>query len=99
MCRAFVTSVFQAEDYMGAQFDIVHAHDWMTSNAMVWIKQGHGRRGVLTIHSTEYGRCGNNFYSGPSKCIMDHERHGTYCADRVITVSRALKNEIQWIYN
>ncbi len=99
MCRAFVTSVFKTEDYMGAHFDVVHAHDWMTSNAMIWIKQGRGRKGILTMHSTEYGRNGNNFYGGRSQRIMDHERHGTFCADRVITVSNALKGEIQWIYN
>ena len=99
MCRAFVTSVFQAEDYMGAHFDIVHAHDWLASNAMVWIKQGRGRKGILTLHSTEYGRCGNNFYKGRSARIMDHERHGTYVADKVITVSWALTSEIKWIYN
>ncbi len=99
MCRSFVTTVFQVEDYMGAHFDIVHAHDWLTSNAMVWIKQGRGRKGILTIHSTEYGRCGNNFYGGPSVRIRDHERHGTYCANKVITVSYALKNEIMWMYN
>ena len=99
MCRAFVGAVFHTEDYMGAHFDIVHAHDWMTSNAMVWIKQGRGRKGILTIHSTEYGRCGNRFFEGPSRRIMDHERHGTACADRVITVSHALRGEVQWIYN
>ena len=99
MCRAFVNTVFHVEDYMGAPFDIVHAHDWMTSNAMVWIKQGRGRKGIITLHSTEYGRCGNNFYGGRSARIMDHERHGSFCADRVITVSGALKNEIKWIYN
>lgn len=99
MCRAFVHTVFQVEDYMGANFDIVHAHDWLTSNAMVWIKQGRGRRSVLTIHSTEYGRCGNNFFGGRSSRIRDHERHGTYCADRVISVSNSLKKEIQWMYN
>ncbi len=99
MCRAFVSAVFHTEDYMGAGFDIVHAHDWMASNAMVWIKQGRGRKGILTIHSTEYGRSGNNFYGGRSQRIMDHERHGTYCADRVITVSWSLKGEVMWIYN
>lgn len=99
MCRAFVDSVFHTENYMGAHFDIVHAHDWMASNAMVWIKQGRNRKGVVTIHSTEYGRCGNNFYGGRSSRIMDHERHGTYTADKVITVSQMLKSEIGWIYN
>ena len=99
MCRSFVTSVFHTEDYMGAHFDIVHAHDWLTSNAMVWIKEGKGRKGILTIHSTEYGRCGNNFWGGPSARIRDHERHGTFCADKVIAVSNVLKNEVLWMYN
>jgi len=99
MCRAFVHAVFNVEDYMGAHFDIVHAHDWLTSNALVWIKQGRGRKAILTIHSTEYGRCGNNFYNGRSARIRDHERHGTYCADRVITVSHTLKREVMWMYN
>ncbi|MEI6817890.1 MAG: glycosyltransferase family 4 protein [Bacteroidota bacterium] len=99
MCRSFVTNVFQVEDYMGARFDVVHAHDWLTSNAMVWIKQGRGRKGILTMHATEYGRSGNNFSGGQSARIRDHERHGAYCADRVISVSRTLKKELMWMYN
>ncbi len=98
MCRSFVHHLFQTENYVGG-FDIVHAHDWLASNAAVWIKQGRGRKMVLSIHSTEYGRCGNNFWGGPSARIRDHERHGTYCAERIITVSQALKNEIMWMYN
>ena len=99
MCRSFVYHLFATEDYTGAGFDVVHAHDWLTSNAMVWIKEGRGRKGILTIHSTEYGRCGNAFWDGPSARIRDHERHGTYSADRVIAVSETLKKEIMWMYN
>jgi glycosyltransferase involved in cell wall biosynthesis len=99
MCRSFVRHLFAVEDHMGAGFDVVHAHDWLASNAMAWAKQGRGRKGILTIHSTEYGRCGNNFWGGPSARIRDHERHGTYCADRVIAVSQALKGEVMWMYN
>jgi glycosyltransferase involved in cell wall biosynthesis len=51
------------------------------------------------MHSTEYGRCGNNFFGGNSARVRDHERHGTYCADRVVAVSHALKNEVMWMYN
>ncbi len=98
MCRAFVDAFFQTENHIG-RFDIIHAHDWLASNALVWIKEARAHKAVLTIHSTEYGRCGNNFYGGDSARIRDHERHGTYCADRVITVSNALKNEIIWMYN
>ncbi len=97
MCRSFVHHVFQTEDFVGP-FDIVHAHDWLAANAMIWIKQGRGRKGILTIHSTEYGRCGNNFYGGRSAIIREIERAGTYCADRVIAVSHALRNEIMWMY-
>ena len=99
MCRAMVDAVFHTEDYMGDHFDVVHAHDWLTANAMIWIKRGRGRRTIFTIHSTEYGRCGNNFYGGGSDRIRGIEWQGAYEADRVVTVSGALKNEVQWIYN
>jgi glycosyltransferase involved in cell wall biosynthesis len=95
--RSLVHHVFETEDFIGA-FDIVHAHDWLASNAMVWIKEGRGRPGVLTMHSTEYGRCGNQFYNGSCQRIRDHERHGMYCADQIITVSNALKYEVRWMY-
>jgi len=99
MCRSFVWHFIQTEDYIGG-FDVVHAHDWLASNAMVWIKQARPlHRTVLTMHSTEYGRCGNNFWGGDCNRIRDHERHGTYCADRVIAVSGVLKGELMWMYN
>jgi glycosyltransferase involved in cell wall biosynthesis len=97
MCRAFVHAFFGVEDNVG-RFDIVHAHDWLASNAVVWIKEGRGRKSILTMHSTEYGRNGNRFFGGQSTRVQDHERHGTYCADRVITVSNQLKEEIKWLY-
>ncbi|HVS37434.1 MAG TPA: glycosyltransferase family 4 protein [Gemmataceae bacterium] len=98
MCRSFVHVFFAVEDHVG-RFDVVHAHDWLASNAVVWIKEGRGRRAVLTMHSTEYGRNGNRFFGGQAVRVQDHERHGTYCADRVITVSNQLKAEIGWLYN
>jgi glycosyltransferase involved in cell wall biosynthesis len=99
MCRSFTHHFFKCEDHIGG-FDIIHAHDWLASNAMVWIKQARpSHKAVLTMHSTEYGRCGNNFYNGTSARVRDHERHGTYCADKVIAVSHALKGELGWMYN
>jgi len=97
MCRSFVDHVYQTEDFIGP-FDIIHAHDWLASNAMIWIKEGRGRKGILTIHSTEYGRCGNSFCSGRSAAVREGERAGTYSADNVIAVSRALKEEVMWMY-
>ena len=97
MCRSFVHHLFETENYIGA-FDVVHAHDWLAANAMIWIQQERHRRAILTIHSTEYGRCGNNFYSGQSGRIRDQERGGVHRADRVITVSHSLKHEVEWMY-
>lgn len=97
MCRSFVHHFFQVEDGIG-RFDIVHAHDWLASNAVVWIKEGRRHRAVLTMHSTEYGRNGNRHYSGQSTRVADHERHGTYCVDRIVTVSNLLKEEIKLLY-
>lgn len=98
MCRSMVHRFFAVEDAMG-HFDIIHAHDWLTSNACVWIKEGRHNKMILTIHSTEYGRCGNNFYNSSSERIRHHEEHGSYCADKVITVSNTLGREVQWIYH
>jgi len=97
MCRSFVDRVFEVEDLVG-RFDIIHAHDWLTANAMIWIKQGRGHQCLFTIHSTEYGRCGNAFPMGRSERIRRQERAGTYWADRVIAVSQATKDEITWMY-
>ncbi len=97
MCRAFVHQFFAVEDSIG-KFDIVHSHDWLASNAAVWAKQGRDRKAVLTMHSTEYGRNGNRHLGGQAHRVADHERHGTYCVDKVITVSGQLRNEIGWLY-
>jgi glycosyltransferase involved in cell wall biosynthesis len=89
--------VFIIEDMIGP-FDVVHAHDWLAANAMIWIKQGRARKAILTIHSTEYARCGNTFPGGRSHRIREQERAGTYWADKVICVSHATKNEVTWMY-
>jgi glycogen synthase len=97
MCRSFVDHLFRTEDLIGA-FDVVHAHDWLVANALIWSKQRRNRKGVFSMHSTEYGRCGNNFGGGQSVRIRAQERAGTYWADRVIAVSNSLRNEVQWMY-
>ncbi|MFB3891821.1 MAG: glycosyltransferase family 4 protein [Phycisphaerae bacterium] len=97
MCRWFVDRVFDVEDLLG-RFDLIHAHDWLTANAMIWIKQGRGHPCVFTVHSTEYARCGNCFPNGRSHRIRCQERAATYWADRVLAVSHATKKELLWMY-
>jgi glycosyltransferase involved in cell wall biosynthesis len=95
--RRWVDAVLRAEDELG-RFDLVHAHDWLSADAMAWVTAGRPRPTVFTIHSTEYGRCGNNFYEGESARIRQIERGGLHAADLVIAVSEALKAEIMWMY-
>ncbi|MGC2325052.1 MAG: glycosyltransferase family 4 protein [Terriglobales bacterium] len=97
MCRSFAHHVCAAEDAHGP-FDVIHAHDWLAGNALIYIKQGRGRKTVLTLHSTEYGRSGNHFHNGRSERVRHQERAAAYWCDRVITVSYSLKKEIMWMY-
>jgi glycosyltransferase involved in cell wall biosynthesis len=98
LCRSLVHYVFETENLLGP-FDVIHAHDWLTANAMIWIKQGRGRKCVYTLHSTEYGRCGDQFPAGEASVrVRAQERAGSYWADRVIAVSNALRKEASWMY-
>jgi len=46
LCRPIVDRVFEVEDLVG-HFDVIHAHDWLAANAMIWIKQGRGHTCLL----------------------------------------------------
>ncbi|KAL8275236.1 hypothetical protein Esti_000820 [Eimeria stiedai] len=93
MCESFIACMLSVEEAMGAQFEICHAHDWLAARALVRAKQM-GRSSVLTMHSTEFGRCGNNNYGGVSKQIRDIEAEACHVADRVICVSGVLAEEV-----
>jgi glycosyltransferase involved in cell wall biosynthesis len=98
MGNAFVYFIGQTETYQGRRFDIVHAHDWLCAKGIVQAKNDRGSRVVLTLHSTEYGRCGNQVRAGISARVAAVESEGAYVADRVLTVSPALANEVKWLY-
>ncbi|MHC1585590.1 MAG: glycosyltransferase family 4 protein [Candidatus Syntropharchaeia archaeon] len=98
MCSSLAHHFFETENVSGG-FDIVHAHDWLTVPALAEVKNARNKKAVFTIHSTEYGRCGNNFFDGQSKRIQELEWYGGYISDRVITVSHKMKEEIMWIYH
>ena len=99
MCCSFAWRLGEVESGLGGHFDIIHCHDWLTEKALVQIKNNMHRKTVFTLHSTEYGRCGNNSYSGQSARISSIEAEGSYVADRVITVSGVLADEVKRVYN
>ncbi|MCP4245868.1 MAG: glycosyltransferase family 4 protein [bacterium] len=99
MCDSIVWHFGETEQFVGGGgFDVVHGHDWLCSKALVHAKNDHGKPAVMTVHSTEFGRCGNAHYPGRSAQIRDLEWEGSYVADRVICVSETLGREVQQIY-
>ena len=97
MGNAFVYFMAQTEAYQGSRFDIVHGHDWLCVKGLVQAKNDHRHPVVVTYHSTEFGRAGNR---GPnSGRISAIEAEGAYIADRVITPSAALADEVSWLYH
>ncbi len=64
-------------------FDIIHAHDWMTFLAGVEVKKTTGKPLVLHVHALLYDRAG----ADARGWIYDLEKYGMEEADRVIPVS------------
>lgn len=69
-------------------FDIIHAHDWLTYSAGIAAKQVSGKPLVVHMHATEFDRSGENYNTN----VYDIERKGMEAADRVITVSNLTRN-------
>jgi len=66
---AKVKAVAKAE----GKFDFIHAHDWLTMEAAIVLKEELGVPMVLTIHSTEYDRSG---WIYPNQWFIDLEKKG-----------------------
>lgn len=97
MCKAIAHRFYEVTSMVG-KFEIVHAHDWLAANAMKYIMDGFGTPGVLSMHSTEYGRDGNVFFEGFARWVRDAEAAGCHNASIVIAVSHFLADELNHIY-
>lgn len=64
-------------------FDVIHAHDWLTYSAGIMAKKISGKPLVCHIHATEFDRSGENV----NTIVYDLEKNGMVAADRVIAVS------------
>ena len=76
-----------ARDLEG-QFDVIHAHDWLTYFAGIAAKRVSGKPLVVHMHATEFDRSGENINSQTYAI----ERAGMEAADRVIAVSNLTRN-------
>ena len=78
-------------------FDVIHAHDWLTAYAGKTLKHAYNTPLVSTIHATEAGR--NSGIKGEmQKYINDTEWMLTYESSEVIVNSHYMKNELQRLF-
>lgn len=69
-------------------FDVIHAHDWMTYTAGIAAAALTGKPLVVHVHSTEFDRSGLHV----NQWIYDIERAGMHAADRIVAVSHLTKS-------
>ncbi len=72
------------------EFDLIHAHDWMTFPAGVALAAHSGRPLVIQVHSTEFDRSGEHV----NQYVYDIERHAMHTANKIIAVSNYTRNII-----
>ncbi len=78
----------------GEDFDVIHAHDWMTFPAGLAVAAYSGKPLVVHVHSTEYDRSGDHMHQQ----VYEIERRGMRAATRVIAVSHMTKKIIEHRY-
>jgi len=78
-----------------ADFDVIHAHDWLSLPAGLAAKKISGKPLVFHVHATEYDRVGAE---GADKRICDVEKLGLAACDRIIAVSEYTKQRVMQVY-
>jgi len=79
-----------AELAKNEDFDIIHAHDWLTYPSGVAAKQMSGKQLVIHVHATEFDRSGEHV----NQVVYDIERYGIQNADLIITVSKLTRDTV-----
>lgn len=74
-----------AKDY---DYEIIHAHDWLTYKAGIIAKNISGKKLVIHVHATEFDRSGENI----NQAVFDIEKYGMDNADHIVCVSDLTKN-------
>lgn len=82
-----VIAAYIASQY---EFDVIHAHDWLTYAAGIAAKRVSGKPLVIHVHATEFDRSGDNV----NQNVYDIERAGMHAADKIIAVSNYTRNII-----
>ncbi len=77
-----------AEIAKNEDFDLIHAHDWLTYRAGIAAKRASGKPLVVHIHATEFDRSGENY----NDIVYGMEKEGMMASDAVCAVSDLTRN-------
>lgn len=77
-------------------FDLIHAHDWLSFWAGIKAKEVSGKPLVVHVHATEFDRTAGQ---GVNEAVFEIEQQGMMGADKVITVSNYTKKIANREYN
>ena len=83
---SIVASVIATEN----EFDIIHAHDWLTYPAGIAAKEASGKPLVIHVHATDFDRSGGNV----NPDVFEIEKRGMMAADKIIAVSNLTRNTV-----
>lgn len=72
------------------QFDVIHAHEWLTFPAAIIAKKISKKPLIVHVHATEFDRSGKHI----NQPIFEMEKMGMELADKVIAVSHLTRNII-----
>ena len=78
------------------QFDVIHAHDWLTYFAGIAAKRVSGKPLVVHMHATSFDRSSSD---NIDTRVYEIERAGMAAADRVIAVSNLTRKIVIEKYN
>jgi len=71
-------------------FDIIHAHDWLTYSAGIEAKKISGKPLVIHVHATDFDRSGGSV----NPRVFEIEQNGMQAADHIIAVSNLTRNTV-----
>lgn len=71
-------------------FDIIHAHDWLTYSAGIHAKQVSGKPLVVHVHATDFDRSRGNV----NPQVYSTEKNGFDHADHIMCVSEATRRTV-----
>lgn len=73
------------------EYDVIHAHDWLTFRAGMKAKAISGKPLIVHVHATEYDRAGGK---NGNPLVEEIEYLGMQMADKIIAVSQLTKDII-----